>query len=175
MPEEVDHRFIDSINAEYYKLVSIVSDFDKNLLTVKGWGVTLGLAALAWGFQNQHYGLFLIATISGLAFWMIEAVMKRHQMRYYVRMREIEVISFDISKIELSEGSLVSTPLIDWSWERAYKKGKKAWTPPKLHHSRTAYTFAWFLPQVFLPHLLTVIAGGLLFVLGAMRILKMPL
>jgi len=102
MPEETYQKFLENLNAEYYKLVGIVSDFDKNLLTVKGWGVTLGLAALAWGFQNQHYGLFLIATIAGLAFWMIEAVMKRHQMRYYVRMREIEVISFDISKIELS-------------------------------------------------------------------------
>lgn len=178
MLEEIDHRFIENLNAEYYKIVSIVSEFDKNLLTVKGWGVTLGLAALAWGFQNQHYGLFLIATIAGLAFWMIEAVMKRHQMRYYIRMREIEVIGFDIAAVKLSDGSLVSTPQIDWSWARAtlpFEKGAELWSRPAPSQLKTAYVWSWFLPHVFFPHLMTVIAGGVLFVLGAMRILRMPL
>lgn len=178
MPAEVDYKFVESLNAEYYKLVSLVSDFDKNLLTVKGWGVTLGLAALAWGFQNQHYGLFLIAAIAGLSFWMIEALMKRHQMRFYVRMREIEVISFTLSAAKLPDGSSVSTPLINWSWERAtlsFKKGTKTWSPPELYQSKASYVLTWLLPHVFLPHLMTVVVGGLLFVLGATRILKMPM
>ena len=101
-------------------------------------------------------------------------------MRYYVRMREIEVISFNLSAVSLPDGSLVSTPLIDWSWDRAklsFKKGAgaKTWSPPELYQSKTAYALSWFLPHVFFPHLMTVIAGGLLFVLGATRILKMPL
>jgi hypothetical protein len=178
MPDEVDHRFIENLNTEYYKIVSIVSEFDKNLLTVKGWGVTLGLAALAWGFQNRHYGLFLIAAISGLAFWMIEAAMKRHQMRYYVRMREIEVISFMLAAVTLPDGSIVSSPLIDWSWVRAtlsFRKGTQKWSPPKLSQANTAYAWSWFLPHVFLPHILTVTAGGLLFAIGAKGWLEMPL
>src|SRR5215212_8537721 len=63
---------------EYYQVFQTVNEFDKQLLTVKGWGVTLSLAALAWGFQYAHYGLFLVAALSGLAFWLNEGVMKRH-------------------------------------------------------------------------------------------------
>jgi hypothetical protein len=36
---------------EYYEIVRIVGEFDGRLMTVKGWGVTLSLAALGWGFQ----------------------------------------------------------------------------------------------------------------------------
>jgi hypothetical protein len=53
-------------------------------MTVKGWGVTMSLLALAWGFQHQHYGLFLVAALSGLAFWLLEGVVKQHQMRFYM-------------------------------------------------------------------------------------------
>lgn len=178
MPEEFDKKFAENLNTEYYKIVGIVSDFDKNLLTVKGWGVTLGMAALAWGFQNQRYGLFLVASVSGIAFWIIEAVMKRHQMRYYIRMREIEVISFMLSGVKLPDGSQVSTPLIDWSWEKAtesFNEGTKKWLPPDTYKPKMSYTLTWFFPHVFLPHLITVMVGGLLFILGLMGILKMPL
>lgn len=37
----------DAILKEYYEIYKTVNEFDKNLLTVKGWGVTLALAALA--------------------------------------------------------------------------------------------------------------------------------
>ena len=57
---------------EYYEILKIVGDFDGRLLTVKGWGVTLSLAALSLGFQQSHYGLFLVASLSGLGFWLIE-------------------------------------------------------------------------------------------------------
>ena len=169
---------MEGLSTEYYKIVSIVSDFDKNLLTVKGWGVTLGMAALAWGFQNQRYGLFLVACVSGIAFWIIEAVMKRHQMRYYVRMREIEVIGSAVSEIKLPDGSDVSTPLIDWSWEKAkesFKGNTVAWTPPERYGRKVFFALTWLLPHVFLPHVITVAVGGLLFILGVMHVLKMPL
>jgi hypothetical protein len=45
---------------EYYEILKLVGEFDGRLMTVKGWGVTLSLAALAWGFQYGHYGLFLV-------------------------------------------------------------------------------------------------------------------
>jgi hypothetical protein len=32
---------------EYYEVFHAVDEFDKRLITVKGWGVTLSLAALA--------------------------------------------------------------------------------------------------------------------------------
>jgi hypothetical protein len=71
------------LKEEYYKIVDIVTGFDQRLLTIKGWGVTFSLATAALGF---NYGLLLIAAASALAFWIVEASVKRHQMRYYPRM-----------------------------------------------------------------------------------------
>jgi hypothetical protein len=34
---------------EYYEIFYAVEQFDKRLITLKGWGATLSLAALAWG------------------------------------------------------------------------------------------------------------------------------
>jgi hypothetical protein len=51
--------------------------------------------------------------VSGIAFWAIEAAMKRHQMRYYPRMREIEAVRFQATD------PLRSTPQIDWGWSNA--------------------------------------------------------
>jgi hypothetical protein len=86
----------DDLHAEHAKLTDIVSGFDERLLTIKGWGVTLSLASLAFGFQQDHYGLFLVAAVSGLAFWMLEAVTKGHQIRYYPRMGDIEWIAYEL-------------------------------------------------------------------------------
>jgi hypothetical protein len=165
----------DSLTKEYYTIVDIVKEFDRNLLTVKGWGVTLSLAGLGIGFQYQHYGLFIVAAISSLSFWAIEGVIKRHQMRYYVRMREIEFIKS--MKEEDADNS--SSPSIDWSWTLAPKyfegklDGKPA--PPERYTSTKSYRYAWMLPHVFLPHLITVVAGCILFLLAIIRIIKMPL
>ena len=46
------------IQEEYLKLVDVVSSFDSNLITVKSWGVTLGLAALGFGFKEKNWGYF---------------------------------------------------------------------------------------------------------------------
>jgi hypothetical protein len=165
----------DSLTKEYYTIVDIVKEFDRNLLTVKGWGVTLSLAGLGIGFQYQHYGLFIVAAISSLSFWAIEGVIKRHQMRYYVRMREIEFIKF--RKEEDAEN--FSSPSIDWSWTLApeYFEGKRLGKPssPERYTSTKSYRYAWMFPHVFLPHLITVVAGCILFLLAITGTLNMPL
>jgi len=179
MSDESTTKLIEGLNNEYYKLVGIVGDFDKNLLIIKGWGVTFSLVALAGGFQQEHYGLFLIACISGLAFWIIEGAIKRHQMRFYVRMREIEVINFELTKSILSDGSEVSTPQIDWSWRIAkeYFTGKYTGVPPhpKRYEKNPSYSLVWFFPHVAMPHIVIVIAGGILFILGFSGGLNFPL
>ena len=76
----------DDLHVEYYKLLDLVGAFDQRLLTIKGWGVTVSLASIGLAFQQQHYGLFLVAAITGIAFWGVEAVTKVHQMRFYPRM-----------------------------------------------------------------------------------------
>lgn len=154
---------------EYYEILKIVGDFDARLLTVKGWGVTLSLAALAAGFQYGHYGMFLIAALSGVGFWVIEGDMKRHQMRYYLRMREIEVLQYQRASDEDSKA--YSTPRIDSSWSYAgvlyTAKQKTEYRPLSVGGPRKSYRLAWFFPHVFLPHLISVVAGLLLLALGA--------
>jgi hypothetical protein len=132
--------------------------------------VTLSLAALAWGFQYSHYGLFLVATLSGAAFWMIEGTMKRHQMRFYFRMREIEAIRYELcAGAEAQRGP---SPRIDSSWSLAGpvyagKRRSLDYQPRRVDGPRKSYQFAWFFPHVFLPHALSFVAGPVLLLLGA--------
>lgn len=155
--------------AEYFKVYEAVMEFDKRLLTVKGWGVTLSLAALAWGFEKSHYGLFLVAALSGAGFWAIEAVFKRYQMRAYVRMREIEVVCAELFSEAGQDGRLVSVPQIDWSWFQAEKYFRGEQTGPLPAPQRFGkmrrYHFTWLYGGVMFPHVISVLAGIVLFVL----------
>lgn len=151
---------------EYFALVSTVSEFDQRLLTVKSWGVTLSLVALGLGFQYRSYGMFLVAAASSLAFWTLEGVMKRHQMRYYPRMREIEVNRYAGAS---GEDRRVSAPRIDWSWAQAremFRGTLKQPSAPELYHRTRAYAYAWLMPHVALPHVITLFIGVALFAVG---------
>lgn len=158
----------DALLREYYEILKVVGDFDGRLMTVKGWGVTLSLAALAWGFQYSKLGLFLVAALSGLGFWVIETTMKRHQMRYYFRMREIEVLQYQRSK-ETGTAAF-STPRIDSGWSYAgllyAGTARSEYVPTAVTGPRLSYTMAFLFPHVFLPHLLSVVAGVGLFLAG---------
>ena len=158
----------EALREEYYAILKIVGDFDGRLMTVKGWGVTLSLAALGWGFQYGHYGLFLVAVLSGLGFWLIEGVMKRHQMRYYLRMREIEVLQYRRATPEGAKA--FSSPRIDSSWSYAGKlyegEQKEDYKPAAVRGPQNSYRLAWFFPHVFLPHLVSVLAGLVLLLFG---------
>ena len=159
----------ESLLKEYYAILEIVNEFDKRLLTVKGWGVTLSLAAIGWGFQYGHYGLFLVAAISGLGFWIIEGVLKGHQIRYYVRMREIEVLRYESA--ENGGASDRSSPRVDWAWSKARDVFKGTLSEPiprpSYYEKRTLYEFIFLLPHVFLPHAVSFVAGAVLLALGA--------
>src|SRR5262245_32500636 len=152
---------------EYFSLVKSVSEFDQRLLTVKSWGVTLSLAALGFGFQYRSFGLFLVAAASSLAFWSLEGTIKRHQMRHYPRMREIEVNRY----VRADErDKAFSAPRMDWSWARAdrFFRGlvSDPAAPPEPSTPTTSYGRAWFLLHVAMPHVITFIIGVVLFGLG---------
>lgn len=152
---------------EYFALVKSVADFDQRLLTVKGWGVTLSLAALGLGFQYRAYGFFLIAAASSLAFWIIEHAGKRHQMRHYVRIREIEVNQY----LRASDKDRpFSSPRTDWSWHTARRTlsgAKDQHLLPVEHRRRNKwFAVAGLLPHVALPHAITLAIGIFLFYQG---------
>jgi hypothetical protein len=159
---------------EYYRIADIVAAFDQRLLTVKSWGVTFALATLALGFQQDHYGLFLVAAAGALAFWLIEASVKLHQMRYYPRMGDIEVIAHELYGQDTTHG-VASSPLIDWSWFTAgprirggASKGDprvpRPWTDINDEPGGNRWIFLY--PHVALPHAIAVALGAVLFVLG---------
>jgi hypothetical protein len=153
-----------------------VSDFDQRLLTVKGWGVTLSLFALGLGFQYKAYGFFLVAAASSSAFWAIETAGKRHQMRHYVRMREIE--ESRCLRVEPRDKKELSSPRIDWSWAVApdILRGTKTpdwdWVLPS--GENWWYAHAWVMPHVALPHVITLLIGLGFFVAGCFGFLPGP-
>jgi hypothetical protein len=144
-------RLLDDMSKEYYAIVDAVSGFDQRSMTIKGWSVTLSLVGLGLGFQQGHYALFALAAGTALAFWYLDALNKKYQLRYYGRMRDIEVAAHSLNNVSLqlkvlreshSEAErsqlkigdtgkitqkylkvLFSAPRIDWSW--AYKGKRK--------------------------------------------------
>jgi hypothetical protein len=128
----------DDLSKEYFALLGVVSNYDGWLLIVKGWSVTLSLAALGLGFQQRHYALFFLAAVTGAAFWLLDGLMKGFQYRYYVRMREIEYTSYLINRVILGgsyEKKAISAPRIDMTWDfKGYpvdEKGNPQQLPPR--------------------------------------------
>ena len=152
--------------AEYQALIKVVSDFDGRLTAIKGWSVTLSLAGLGLGFQQGHYALFLLAALSGLAFYVVDAVTKRQQIRYYARMREIEVVAYALNAVDL-DGIVASSPRIDWSWSHADRSDARTLSAPEPMSAadvRRRLRRAWGQGHVLLPRVLAVVLGGGLFV-----------
>src|SRR5215831_21085605 len=109
----------EDLSKEYYALLGVVSSYDGWLLIVKGLSVTLSLAALGLAVQQRHYALFLLAAVTGAAFWVLDGLMKGYQYRSYVRMREIEYTAYLINAVPLGGeyGHLkISAPRIDMTW-----------------------------------------------------------
>jgi hypothetical protein len=184
----------DDLMAEYYHLAETVADFDQRLLTVKSWGVTFSLATLALGFQQNHYGLFLVASAGAVGFWLIEGSTKSHQVRYYPRMRDIERVAYELYGTHTAHGT-VSSPMIDWGWHAAAQRiwglqpgrsrrwGRLRWRMrsaqvpsqkdprvperwPDVEPEPGVLDHILLWPHVALPHIIAVGLGLVLFVLG---------
>ena len=183
-------RLREDLTKEYYALLDVISNYDGWLLIVKGWSVTLSLAALGLGFQQRHYALFALAALTGGAFWFLDGLMKGYQFRYYVRMREIEYTAYLISSVALGGeyGSRkLSAPRIDMTWgfkgysteprpdpdSRAedrnpdWRADEPLRRSPQQIHEDLRRRF-WLL-NVMLPHILAVVLGVGLFIAAALR------
>ena len=178
----------DDLMVEYYRLADTVASFDQRLLTVKSWGVTFSPATLALGFQQDHYGLFLVAAAGALGFWLIEGSTKSHQIRYYPRMGDIETLAHELYGEHTMQGT-ASSPLINWGWQTAAQRiwgERSAWRKalfksgpggdqrdPRVPQPWEDFNrdpgvnyliLLW--PHVALPHAIAVALGLVLFVLG---------
>jgi hypothetical protein len=156
----------EDLNKEYYALVGSVSEYDGRFMIIKGWSVTLSLAALGLAFQQQHYALFGLAAATALAFWFLDVLMKGFQVRFYGRMRDIEVAAYHINAVELGDLGLVSSPRIDMTW--GYRGQEPDWrtAAPERHapkEIRDLLRKRYLMPQVLLPHAVAVVLGLALF------------
>lgn len=166
----------EDLGKEYYALVSTVSDFDVRLMVIKGWSVTLSLAALGLGFQQQHYALFGLGALTALGFWFLDRLVKTFQVRYYPRMRDIEYAASKLNSTTLPGIGQVSSPRIDMYW--SYKGGQPTedWRgdePERMDAEmvrRLVRIKPWFMPQVLLPHWVAVVIGAGLFVAAALNV-----
>jgi hypothetical protein len=107
------------LSKEYYALLNVITSYDGWLLIVKGWSVTLSLAALGLGFQQRHFALFALGATTAAGFWYLDGLMKGYQYRYYVRMREIEYTAYLINRVPLGgayRDNEISAPRIDMTW-----------------------------------------------------------
>jgi hypothetical protein len=162
----------EDLNREYYALVDVVAGADGRLIIVKGWSVTLSLAALGLGFQQQHFALFGLAAATAAAFWFLDGLMKGHQARYYSRMRDIEVAAYELNAVELGELGRVSAPRIDMSWAFRGEEDEPDWRtdPPRRRtptQVRELLRGRFTLPNVMFPHVVAVLLGTALFVAAA--------
>jgi hypothetical protein len=140
-----------AILKEYYELLAVVAQFDQRLFLVKGWGVTFSLATLALALQRWTWSLFLVAALSAVSFWSLEAVIKGHQMQYYPRMREVEIVCADDESNQIA-----TSPRIDWSWEGSGDTRAQIPTP---RGDAPNFVQCLFFGAVALPHVITFLAG----------------
>ena len=146
-----------SRSEEYFAILGVISEYDGRFMTIKGWSVTLSLAGLGLGFSQEHYALFALAAASALGFWTIEADAKKHQMRYYRRMRELEVEGDNESRVGFA-------PRIDWAWVTSLNEtiagAPEEWTGAQMKRlTRRAFWMRW----VCVPHIYAVTLGTALF------------
>jgi hypothetical protein len=165
----------EDLSKEYFALVDTVSDFDSRLMVIKGWSVTLSLAALGLGFQQQHYALFGLGALTALGFWFLDLLVKTFQVRYYPRMRDIEFVASKLNSIEVTGIGQVSSPRIDmyWSYRGLPTEDWRGEEPERMDPAmirRLVRIKPWLLPQVLLPHWVAVLVGSGLFVAAAMNV-----
>lgn len=78
------------LQAEYFKLQDFYEGFDNKIQTIKGWSVTISIAAITFGFTNKNEFIWLFASLSALVFWIMEAKWKAFQYYHHGRIAEIE-------------------------------------------------------------------------------------
>lgn len=81
---------IDLLKTEYFKLQDFYESFDSKAQTIKGWSTTVSLAAITLGFTGKSAYIWLLAALSALVIWVIEAKWKQFQYCYADRIVEIE-------------------------------------------------------------------------------------
>jgi hypothetical protein len=135
----------DLLRAEYFHLQATVEEFDAKSLTIKAWSVSLSMAGVGAAYFQQEPIVLILAGLSALTFWLIEAQWKTFQYAYHARIREIE--DFLSGKLDT-----IKVPQISTSWRQSWHAGGAR---------RLFNVLTW--PHVLLPHALIFFGSIILF------------
>ena len=125
----------------YNVLFGIYEAFNEQSLVLKGWSVTVSLAAIVAAYSETIGTQGRIAVwgsaISAAVFWLTDAYWKSYQEAYRVILKEME------STWSCTEGSQAPTLMVDW------KENYHMWDFLTVLH----------LPSVALPHAFVLVLG----------------
>lgn len=144
-----------ALQAEYLHIQKTIEDFDSRALTIKAWSVTFGLVAIAGAFASHSSIPFLISAASALIFYMLEIQWKIFQISYYDRSKQIEAHFRGEARVE--------HPFqINTAWYSTWSV---------IRYSDIPRVARW--PHVFLPHVVVMALGALLFIMSAIHIINL--
>jgi len=139
------------LKEEYVLLQNFYEEFDRRILTIKGWSATIAIAAIGAGFYQSEY-LWLFAAGASLAFWLLESFWKTFQ---YLHAPRIRIIEEAFRKDEFD--GLAPLQIYD-SWFDSQRKYRlQIWR-------------CFSLAIVSFPHVVTLVIGVVLFVLQIMGV-----
>ena len=128
--------------AEYQLLFETYESFNQQTLTIKGWSVTIGLAAIIAIYSQQIGRLgkaaLWIASLSAIPFWWMDAYWKSFQNAYLRALKKLEV---EPSCDAVNEPTLSLIGL----WEQEY--------------GSLDFIGLLYLPSVALPHVIILAVG----------------
>jgi len=161
-----DEASLDLLKEEYFFLQRIYEDFDKRLLGIKRWAVTVCIAGIGLGFEykgSARWIWFLVAAAS-LGFWFIEALWKQFQYGHTYRIRELEGFFRRESEIESIH------PLqIYHSWFQKYAHDKPLYQyeekRPRLKPAQRLLRDA-IRPMVLMPYAVILLFAAFLIVIN---------
>ncbi|MBL3553168.1 hypothetical protein [Rhodovulum sulfidophilum] len=127
---------------EYNLLYSTYESFNQQSLTLKGWSVTVGMAAIIAVYSDKvgRFGRVAIvaAALSAIPFWIVDSFWKSYQVAFLNRLEGLENIQ-NCSEILNHSFGIVS------GWKNA--------------HSSFDWVGMLYMPNVALPHAFVFFLG----------------
>lgn len=101
---------------EYLGLQDIVEGFNSQILTIKGWSVTVCVVGLGTAFLKRNFAVALLAGFAAVMFWTLEVLWKLFAKAHIVRLEKIE------AAVEQGKVAALLPLQITASWEEAWDK-----------------------------------------------------
>lgn len=149
----MEEKHTDYLKDEYLHVQSVIEAFDERMLTIKAWSITVGVAGLGVAFERGSPSILIVTALSGICFWLLEAIWKTFQYAHYERSGQIEAYFAG------QEQSIVPMQ-IGRTWFESWRKGGT---------KRLIRILFWY--HVMLPHALLVVVALTMLAISEVRII----